>query len=46
LLYDSLVEWNTQLEIREQGNAYENQGGYDESGLPSGGQDNFPLGMM
>ena len=46
MLYESLVEWNTQLEIREQGNSYEGQGGYNSDGIPSGDGQSFPLGMM
>lgn len=46
MLYESLIDWNTQLDFKSQGNSYEGQGGYDNDGFPGGSQDNFPLSLM
>jgi hypothetical protein len=46
MLYESLIDWNTQLDFKSQGNSYEGSGGYDSDGFPSVGEKEFPLSMM
>lgn len=46
MLWESLIDWNTQLDFKSQGNSYEGQGGYNNDGIPSGDGQSFPLGMM
>lgn len=46
LLYQSLLDWDTNLRVREQNGMYTQQGGYDSDGIPEGTTYDFPIGLM